>query len=202
MVFADGIRPGGDLTEAESSVRVATPSRPTAPGPVPGDFPAATTASGPPYEDDEFCFLNGLAADAVLPIVTAVCPGTGECVRFEQSALLQSKAHAPSPSTELQLEVEPDVVEVASQFSLADDLEASESAIRFALTRHLHVLTGRVRLSCCVGMECWVVSTRGLAAYGQAEIVIVLQCLPDELLPPLDLFRYLYGLYTTVKKGR
>ena len=106
-------------------------------------------------------------------------------------------------TAELQLEVEPDVVEVASQFSLAEaeDLEATDTGVRFALTRHLHVLTTRLRLSCCVGMECWVVSTRGLAAYGQAEIVIVLQCLPDELLPPLDLFRYLYSLYSAVKKG-
>lgn len=45
-------------------------------------------------------------------------------------------------------------------------------------------------------------STKGMHAVGQAEVVILLQCLPDEKTVPKDIFTHFVQLYQEALSGR
>lgn len=45
-------------------------------------------------------------------------------------------------------------------------------------------------------------STKGMHAVGQAEVVILLQCLPDEKTVPKDVFTHFVQLYQEALSGR
>uniref|UniRef100_A0A8C5GJQ2 FYVE-type domain-containing protein n=1 Tax=Gouania willdenowi TaxID=441366 RepID=A0A8C5GJQ2_GOUWI len=46
-----------------------------------------------------------------------------------------------------------------------------------------------------VNRKCWYVTSKGMHAVGQAEVVILLQCLPDEKSIPKDIFTHFVQLY-------
>ncbi|XP_041475022.1 uncharacterized protein LOC121423664 isoform X1 [Lytechinus variegatus] len=71
----------------------------------------------------------------------------------------------------------------------------------FVLSKNLMVLVQIVDLNCCVNRTCWCFSTKGLATVGQDEVVIILECLPDEKTIPRDIFCHLYSLYEDAKRG-
>ncbi|XP_781105.3 uncharacterized protein LOC575625 isoform X1 [Strongylocentrotus purpuratus] len=71
----------------------------------------------------------------------------------------------------------------------------------FVLSKNLMVLAQIVDLNCCVNRTCWCFSTKGLSTVGQDEVVIVLECLPDEKTIPRDIFCHLYSLYEDAKRG-
>ncbi|XP_068781121.1 zinc finger FYVE domain-containing protein 16 [Struthio camelus] len=50
--------------------------------------------------------------------------------------------------------------------------------------------------------KCWHFSTNGLHGLGQAEIIILLQCLPDEETFPNEIFTFFIDIYKDVMKGR
>lgn len=45
-------------------------------------------------------------------------------------------------------------------------------------------------------------STKGMHAVGQAEVVILLQCLPDEKTIPKDIFTHFVQLYQEALSGK
>lgn len=45
-------------------------------------------------------------------------------------------------------------------------------------------------------------STKGMHAVGQAEVVILLQCLPDEKTVPKDIFTHFVQLYQEALSGK
>uniref|UniRef100_A0AAX7VRL1 FYVE-type domain-containing protein n=1 Tax=Astatotilapia calliptera TaxID=8154 RepID=A0AAX7VRL1_ASTCA len=49
--------------------------------------------------------------------------------------------------------------------------------------------------------KCWYVTTKGMHAVGQAEVVILLQCLPDEKTIPKDIFTHFVQLYQEALSG-
>lgn len=49
--------------------------------------------------------------------------------------------------------------------------------------------------------KCWYFSTNGLHGLGQAEIVILLQCLPDEEIFPSEIFKLFIDIYKDAMKG-
>lgn len=49
--------------------------------------------------------------------------------------------------------------------------------------------------------KCWYFSTNGLHGLGQAEIVILLQCLPDEKTFPNEIFKLFIDIYKNAVKG-
>nr|XP_015218372.1 PREDICTED: zinc finger FYVE domain-containing protein 16 isoform X1 [Lepisosteus oculatus]XP_015218376.1 PREDICTED: zinc finger FYVE domain-containing protein 16 isoform X1 [Lepisosteus oculatus]XP_015218384.1 PREDICTED: zinc finger FYVE domain-containing protein 16 isoform X1 [Lepisosteus oculatus]XP_015218391.1 PREDICTED: zinc finger FYVE domain-containing protein 16 isoform X1 [Lepisosteus oculatus]XP_015218395.1 PREDICTED: zinc finger FYVE domain-containing protein 16 isoform X1 [Lepisos len=51
------------------------------------------------------------------------------------------------------------------------------------------------------GRKCWCFSSNGLQGVGQSEIVILLQCLPDENTLPKDIFRLYIIMYQDAQKG-
>ena len=56
-------------------------------------------------------------------------------------------------------------------------------------------------VNCCVNRTCWCFATKGMATAGQDEIVIVLECLPDEKMLPRDIFTHLQTVYDEASKG-
>lgn len=53
-----------------------------------------------------------------------------------------------------------------------------------------------------VNRKCWCFTTKGMHAVGQSEIVILLQCLPDEKCLPKDIFNHFVQLYRDALAGR
>lgn len=49
--------------------------------------------------------------------------------------------------------------------------------------------------------KCWYFSTNGLHGLGQAEIIILLQRLPDEEIFPSEVFRLFIDIYKDAMKG-
>ena len=49
--------------------------------------------------------------------------------------------------------------------------------------------------------KCWYMTTKGMHAVGQAEVVILLQCLPDEKTIPRDIFTHFVLLYQEALTG-
>lgn len=52
-----------------------------------------------------------------------------------------------------------------------------------------------------VNRKCWCVTTKGMHAVGQAEVVVLLQCLPDEKSIPRDIFSHFVQLYREALTG-
>ncbi|CAL9689600.1 unnamed protein product [Knipowitschia caucasica] len=62
-------------------------------------------------------------------------------------------------------------------------------------------LLAMVKLVNYVNRKCWYLSTKGMHAVGQAEVVILLQCLPEEKTLPKDVFKHFVQLYQEALTG-
>uniref|UniRef100_A0A8C5GKC8 FYVE-type domain-containing protein n=1 Tax=Gouania willdenowi TaxID=441366 RepID=A0A8C5GKC8_GOUWI len=62
-------------------------------------------------------------------------------------------------------------------------------------------LLAMVKLVNYVNRKCWYVTSKGMHAVGQAEVVILLQCLPDEKSIPKDIFTHFVQLYQEALGG-
>ena len=56
-------------------------------------------------------------------------------------------------------------------------------------------------VNCCMRRTCWNFTTRGLCTVGQDEVVVLLECLPDEFVPPPDVFHHIDMLYEQACQG-
>ena len=52
-----------------------------------------------------------------------------------------------------------------------------------------------------VNRKCWCVTSKGMHAVGQVEVVVLLQCVPEEKSFPRDIFSHLLQLYTDALTG-
>ena len=57
-------------------------------------------------------------------------------------------------------------------------------------------------VDCCVNRVCWCFTTKGMCCVGQDEIVIILECLPNEIVIPKDIFIHLNTLYREASRGK
>uniref|UniRef100_A0A3P8XUD2 Zinc finger FYVE domain-containing protein n=1 Tax=Esox lucius TaxID=8010 RepID=A0A3P8XUD2_ESOLU len=62
-------------------------------------------------------------------------------------------------------------------------------------------LLAMVKLVNYVNRKCWYVSSKGMHAVGQVEVVVLLQCLPDEKSIPKDIFSHFVQLYQEALSG-
>ncbi|XP_054611578.1 zinc finger FYVE domain-containing protein 9 isoform X2 [Dunckerocampus dactyliophorus] len=76
--------------------------------------------------------------------------------------------------------------------------EGGPDPLVFVLNANLLVM---VKLVNYVNRKCWYVTTKGMHAVGQAEVVILLQCLPDEKTFPKDIFTHFVHLYQEALSG-
>uniref|UniRef100_A0A8C3B2X3 Zinc finger FYVE-type containing 9 n=1 Tax=Cyclopterus lumpus TaxID=8103 RepID=A0A8C3B2X3_CYCLU len=91
------------------------------------------------------------------------------------------------------------VEERPSEIVLMQQLEeGSPDPLVFVLNANLLAM---VKLVNYVNRKCWYVTTKGMHAVGQAEVVILLQCLPDEKTIPKDIFTHFVQLYQEALSG-
>ncbi|XP_053549452.1 zinc finger FYVE domain-containing protein 9 [Bombina bombina] len=91
------------------------------------------------------------------------------------------------------------VEERPSQMCVMQQLEDGGSdPLVFVLNANLLAM---VKIVNYVNRKCWCFTTKGMHAVGQAEIVILLQCQPDEKCLPRDLFSHFVELYREAMAG-
>ncbi|XP_074712678.1 zinc finger FYVE domain-containing protein 16 [Strix uralensis] len=78
-------------------------------------------------------------------------------------------------------------------------VEGGHNPLTFILNANLLV---NVKLITYSSEKCWYFSTNGLHGLGQAEIIILLQCLPGEEIFPNEIFRLFIDIYKDATKGR
>ncbi|XP_012677053.2 zinc finger FYVE domain-containing protein 9 isoform X1 [Clupea harengus] len=92
------------------------------------------------------------------------------------------------------------VEERPSEMSLMVELEGGRAEpLVFVLNANLLAM---VKLINYVNRRCWCVMTKGMHAVGQAEVVVLLQCLPDEKTFPRDIFTHFIQLYRDALAGK
>lgn len=89
---------------------------------------------------------------------------------------------------------------IHSYFSLSN-IHAMNFDLRQACKLALVVLFCFCVVDCCVNRLCWCFTTKGLCTVGQDEIVILLECLPDEKTVPVDILRHLHVIYEMASHG-
>ncbi|XP_051554734.1 zinc finger FYVE domain-containing protein 9 isoform X2 [Myxocyprinus asiaticus] len=91
------------------------------------------------------------------------------------------------------------VEERPAEIVLMQQLEEGDSdPLVFVLNANLLAM---VKLVNYVNRKCWYMTTKGMHAVGQAEVVVLLQCLPDEKSIPKDIFSHFVHLYREALTG-
>ncbi|XP_021342255.1 uncharacterized protein LOC110442795 isoform X2 [Mizuhopecten yessoensis] len=173
VMFSDGIRPGGDLTELDGSDAAnKLPPRRTsrAQKRVDRGSPESGRSSRKSRHSEarrNKCLIpeNGLP-----PVILT--------------------------KTDNAMDEHPDMAEYLPQIK---DEEAEP--VMFAVNYNLSVLVKIVTLDCCVNRTCWCLTTKGMCTVGQDEIVIVLEVLPDEATLPRDILCHFQTMYEEAGKG-
>ncbi|NXN43414.1 ZFY16 protein, partial [Rhinoptilus africanus] len=127
----------------------------------------------------------------------ALC-GVENCVRKEISLVPHGDKLPPLLLAVGEKGKDPLVEEHPSHHQVAL-LLVEEGPLIFILNANLLV---NVKLITYSSEKCWCFSTNGLHGLGQAEIVILLQCLPDEAIFPNEIFKLFIDIYKDAMKGR
>ncbi|XP_068615325.1 zinc finger FYVE domain-containing protein 9-like [Brachionichthys hirsutus] len=92
------------------------------------------------------------------------------------------------------------VEEQPSEMLLIQELESGRpKPLVFVLNANLLAM---VKLVNYVNRKCWCVTSKGMHAVGQAEVVLLLQCLPEEKSFPKDVFSHFLQLYWDSLTGK
>ncbi|CAF95832.1 unnamed protein product, partial [Tetraodon nigroviridis] len=92
------------------------------------------------------------------------------------------------------------VDEQPSEMLLIQELEGGRAKpLVFVLNANLLAL---VKLVNYVNRKCWCLTTKGMHAVGQVEVVVLLQCLPEEKSFPKDIFSHFVHLYRESLTGK
>ncbi|KAK7888909.1 hypothetical protein WMY93_024469 [Mugilogobius chulae] len=91
-------------------------------------------------------------------------------------------------------------VEEPSETLLIQELESGRpKPLVFVLNANLLAM---VKLVNYVNRRCWCITTKGLHAVGQDEVVVLLQCSPEEKTFPKDIFSHFIQLYRDSLTGK
>uniref|UniRef100_A0A3P9L5Y2 Zinc finger, FYVE domain containing 9b n=1 Tax=Oryzias latipes TaxID=8090 RepID=A0A3P9L5Y2_ORYLA len=92
------------------------------------------------------------------------------------------------------------VEERPSEALLFQELESGRpKPLVFVLNANLLAM---VKLVNYVNRKCWCLTTKGMHAMGQVEVVVLLQCLPEEKSFPKDIFSHFLQLYRDTLTGK
>lgn len=175
VIFSDGIRPGGDLTELDGSNKASSrlPLR-------------RSTRSQKRVEKSSADGGGRRVRSGEMSRTQCLIPETG----------LPPVVLSVKPNEDVILDDQPAMEKYLPQIKDED-----AEPVTFALCSNLHVLIKILSLDCCVNRVCWSFTTQGMCTVGQDEIVIILESLPEEDMIPLDIFRHLYHVYEEAGKG-
>ncbi|XP_066996678.2 zinc finger FYVE domain-containing protein 16 [Anabrus simplex] len=177
VMFSDGIRPGGDLTELDGSSEPRLPYRRQE-----RILKRVGTPPGVPPNTSNHSALRSLLS--LEPKTKSYIPSKGLpplATMVKGELKLEEVVHLDKLFTSLKTEVEP--------------------APMFALNRNLFVQIKILNLDCCVNRLCWCFSTIGMSSVGQDEIVIILEYLPEDTTIPKDIFHHLNTIYQDASRG-
>ncbi|XP_075267789.1 zinc finger FYVE domain-containing protein 16 isoform X3 [Opisthocomus hoazin] len=127
----------------------------------------------------------------------ALC-GVENCVHKEISLVPDSDKLPPVLLTMGEKGKDPLVEEHPSRQQITL-LRVEPNPLTFILNANLLI---NVKLITYSSEKCWYFSTNGLHGLGQAEIIILLQCLPDEEIFPSEIFRLFIDIYKDAVKGK
>ncbi|XP_071377019.1 zinc finger FYVE domain-containing protein 9-like, partial [Centroberyx affinis] len=181
--FADGILPNGETAESPKP-QASSPasSRSLAVSPYSNKSSASESSEAAltpaaPVGSPVGSSLSLIPEDGLPPILisTGVKGGTGGHI------------------TDYAVEERPSEIVLMQQLE-----EGGPDPLVFVLNANLLAM---VKLVNYVNRKCWYVTTKGMHAVGQAEVVILLQCLPDEKTIPKDVFTHFVQLYQEALTG-
>ncbi|XP_040612927.1 zinc finger FYVE domain-containing protein 9 isoform X1 [Mesocricetus auratus] len=180
--FADGILPNGEVADAAKLT-------------MNGNSSAGTLA---------------VSHDPVKPVTTSPLPAEADISLFSGSITQVGSPVGSAmnlipedglPPILISTGVKGDyaVEEKPSQISVMQQLEdGGPDPLVFVLNANL---LSMVKIVNYVNRKCWCFTTKGMHAVGQSEIVILLQCLPDEKCLPKDIFNHFVQLYQDALAG-
>ncbi|XP_007898142.1 zinc finger FYVE domain-containing protein 9 isoform X2 [Callorhinchus milii] len=181
--FADGILPNGEVADAAK----LSGSGPSPPGPLavshePGKSVTAKAAAS-----------ETLSTSSSAGSTTQIGSPVGSAINLVPEDGLPPILISTGVKGDYAVEEQP------SQISMMQQLEeGGPDPLVFVLNANLLVM---VKLVNYVNRKCWSFTTKGMHAVGQAEIVILLQCLPDEKCIPKDVFSHFIQLYQEALAG-
>ncbi|XP_019968314.2 zinc finger FYVE domain-containing protein 9 isoform X1 [Paralichthys olivaceus] len=181
--FADGVLPNGDAAES--------PKPPTS-SPAPSQSLAISTGSSKSSTSDS----SEAAHTPVAPVGSPVGSSISLIPEDGLPPILIStgvKGGTGGHITDYAVEERPSEIVLMQQLE-----EGGPDPLVFVLNANLLAM---VKLVNYVNRKCWYVTTKGMHAVGQAEVVILLQCLPDEKTIPKDVFTHFVHLYQEALSG-
>ncbi|XP_053395265.1 uncharacterized protein LOC128555782 isoform X2 [Mercenaria mercenaria] len=176
VMFSDGIRPGGDLTELDGSSEVTRM---------------------PPRRSRVQKRVERVAQGQHSPRsrrLRTVAERTTKCLIPEDGLPPLSLPQSEAPGNVLLSNPDP------NDF-MPNIKDENKAPVIFAINTNLCVSVKIVTLDCCVNRTVWCFTTRGMTSVGQEEIVIVLESLPEENTPPKDVFVHLNNVFEDASKG-
>ncbi|XP_006839831.1 PREDICTED: zinc finger FYVE domain-containing protein 9 isoform X2 [Chrysochloris asiatica] len=178
--FADGILPNGEVADAAKLTMNGTSSA----GTLAVSHDPVKTASPLPAETDISLFSGS---------ITQVGSPVGSAMNLIPEDGLPPILISTGVKGDYAVEERP------SQISVMQQLEdGGPDPLVFVLNANL---LSMVKIVNYVNRKCWCFTTKGMHAVGQSEIVILLQCLPDEKCLPKDIFNHFVQLYRDALAG-
>lgn len=181
--FADGVLPNGDTGD--------TPKPPTASS-TPSQALAISTYSNKSSTSESLEAAHSPVATVGSPVGSSfsLIPEDGLPPILISTGV---KGGMGGHVTDYAVEERPSEIVLMQQLE-----EGSPDPLVFVLNANLLAM---VKLVNYVNRKCWYVTTKGMHAVGQAEVVILLQCLPDEKTIPKDIFTHFVQLYQEALSG-
>ncbi|XP_062962515.1 zinc finger FYVE domain-containing protein 9 isoform X2 [Cynocephalus volans] len=180
--FADGILPNGEVADAAKLTMNGTSSAGTLA--VSHDPVKPVTTSPLPAETDISLFSGS---------INQVGSPVGSAMNLVPEDGLPPILISTGVKGDYAVEEKP------SQISVMQQLEdGGPDPLVFVLNANL---LSMVKIVNYVNRKCWCFTTKGMHAVGQSEIVILLQCLPDEKCLPKDIFNHFVQLYRDALAG-
>ncbi|XP_069080543.1 zinc finger FYVE domain-containing protein 16 isoform X2 [Pleurodeles waltl] len=210
--FADGLLPNGELADTtklaakgKRSSQDHSPVSPVPPEPLIVAGPASGTFAA--FDDRINKETINLTSETAGAFTVAgfsdyrmLC-GVEKCVGKDLSLLPEDEAGLPplllatgEECGDAMMEERPCHKQLLSLLE-----EGGPDPLTFILNANLLV---NVKLVTYSSEKCWFCSTNGLHGVGQAEIVILLRCLPNEDTLPKDIFRLFLNIYKDALKGK
>ncbi|XP_076600964.1 zinc finger FYVE domain-containing protein 9 isoform X2 [Chaetodon auriga] len=174
--FADGVLPNGDAAESP---------KPPSSSPAPSQSLAISTYSN----KSSTCESSEAVHTPVAPVGSPV----GSSLSLIPEDGLPPILISTGVKGDYAVEERPSEIVLMQQLE-----EGGPDPLVFVLNANLLAM---VKLVNYVNRKCWYVTTKGMHAVGQAEVVILLQCLPDEKTIPKDIFTHFVQLYQEALSG-
>ncbi|KAF6736147.1 Zinc finger FYVE domain-containing protein 9 [Oryzias melastigma] len=181
--FADGVLPNGDATDS---------SKP----------PSSSSAPSQPRISSAFSNKSSMSESSeaaqtpVAPVGSPVGSSVSLIPEDGLPPILIStgvKGGTGGHITDYAVEERPSEIVLMQQLE-----EGGPDPLVFVLNANLLAM---VKLVNYVNRKCWYMTTKGMHAVGQAEIVVLIQCLPDEKTIPKDIFTHFVQLYQEALSG-